>query len=232
MSLALGRVAKSHLLALVLLATSIGGASATVTLTGAMIFDGVPPDGIGFVWSTNSYGYYLFMADGSPAAPMINDSSGHISYALSPGDYSFYLFGDWDRGTPKATPWGLSLTFDGQGPSTAWSSQLGIGVTTPEAVTDFASQPLSQAWAGSLEYTSGNYSVTLEDFNIIVVDQTGYDRVSPFSATANGRDDAVGLLKLGVKDNSIQTPEPITLSLFGAGLAGAVAIRRRKKQTT
>ena len=30
---------------------------------------------------------------------------------------------------------------------------------------------------------------------------------------------------------NVNVPEPLTLSLFGAGLAGAVAMRRRKKQT-
>jgi len=35
----------------------------------------------------------------------------------------------------------------------------------------------------------------------------------------------------GTSGEAIQTPEPITLSLFGTGLAGVVAIRRRKKKS-
>jgi PEP-CTERM motif len=31
--------------------------------------------------------------------------------------------------------------------------------------------------------------------------------------------------------NQVNVPEPITLSLFGAGVAGAAAMRRRKKKT-
>ena len=33
-------------------------------------------------------------------------------------------------------------------------------------------------------------------------------------------------------ESVVPTPEPLTLSLFGAGLAGAVALRRRMKKTT
>ena len=36
---------------------------------------------------------------------------------------------------------------------------------------------------------------------------------------------------LTVKDPSVQVPEPLTLSLFSAGLVGAAALRRRRKQT-
>jgi hypothetical protein len=35
----------------------------------------------------------------------------------------------------------------------------------------------------------------------------------------------------GYRLDALPTPEPVTLSLFGAGLAGAVAMRRRKKES-
>jgi hypothetical protein len=123
------------------------------------------------------------------------------------------------RGTPKADPWGLNLTFDGQSPSNAVPSWLvvdqGIGVTTPEAASAFSSQALSEAWSGSLVYSFDGFSVKLDDFNIFVADQTGYDRVSPFIESANSRDDAVGKLTLNVT----VVPAPDSLPLFATGLA-------------
>jgi|SRR5579872_448022 len=81
---------------------------------------------------------------------------------------------------------------------------------------------------------------TVPGFNpissIILVDTTAgaYQRYSfTFDATQNfsliyfGGWDVPGFQFLD--DVVVRTPEPITLSLFGAGLAGAVAIRRRKK---
>ena len=40
----------------------------------------------------------------------------------------------------------------------------------------------------------------------------------------------IGNIYIGESPETVGVPEPITLSLFGAGLAGAVALRRRKKK--
>ena len=77
-------------LAVIMMVTLIAPAKAAPMLTGGMVFDASGA----FVWSTNSFGYYLFMAEGTTGGPMINDADGHISYTLTPGVHTFYLFGD------------------------------------------------------------------------------------------------------------------------------------------
>src|SRR6185295_6340975 len=149
-----------------------GSANAAPVLTGALVDDTTNT----FVWSTNSYGYYLFLADGSVGGPIINAANGHIGYALTPGMHTFYMFGDWDRGTPKDEPWGLILSFDGQPASLSVSqallTQTEIVATSSEASAAFVSQLLNPAWPGSFAYSSGGYLVTLNDFNIFVADKT------------------------------------------------------------
>jgi hypothetical protein len=54
-----------------------------------------------------------------------------------------------------------------------------------------------------------------------------FDATQTFSLIYFGGWDVPGFQYLD--DVVVRTPEPITLSLFGAGLAGAVAMRRRKK---
>jgi len=203
-----------------------GPANATPVLTGALVDDVSNT----FVWSTNSYGYYLFLADGSVGGPIINAANGHIGFALTPGTNTFYMFGDWDRGTPKDEPWGLILSFDGQPASLsvnqALIAQTEIVATTSEASSAFVSQALSPAWPGSFAYSSGGYLVTLDDFNIFVADKTDFDRVSPTNVSANGRDDAVGKFTLSVTP----IPEPSSWPTLMLGILGiGVMVRRRSK---
>ena len=56
----------------------------------------------------------------------------------------------------------------------------------------------------------------------------GFENLDPLTDDSNGLDNVV-LLDLGPAPVT-SVPEPGTLALFGAGLAGAIAMRRRKKK--
>jgi len=204
--------------------------NAAPTLSGATIFDGTPPDGYGYVWSTNTYGYYLFLASSNPAGAIINDPQGHINYSLSNGDNQFFVFGDWDRGTPKDPLWGIVLGFDGENSLNVYPQQSGLSALTSEAVSPYTSQPLQDSWSNSRTFVTNGFTIELLDFNILISNITGQDRVQPFLTGANGRDDAIGSFTLRVTDNSVAAiPEPETYAMMLAGL-GIIGFATRNKQ--
>lgn len=167
--------------------------------------------------------YNLYTSDNGPSGSLslINNQ------VLITGTQSFYFFGDWDRGTAQDTltnlPWLIRLGFNGNAVSgfiDAIPGQQGIAGRTieNESGTLFQSNPLAEAYSGSLVFSDGLFEIELVDFNITVVDQTGWDRVSPFGLGANGRDDAVGLFTLRVTDlSAVPVPSP-SLSPFATGV--------------
>jgi hypothetical protein len=93
----------------------------------------------------------------------------------------------------------------------------------------------SDIFTGSLDFTVD--SVTLADFQASAGKNGGfYFAVDICDGTSGtdpvqcaGRPGKTGPVSAETDSPIDSVPEPITLSLFGAGLAGAVAIRRRKK---
>jgi hypothetical protein len=165
------------------------------------------------------------------------NSSNTLNKPLGVGTHTFYIFGDWDRGTSQDTArglnWALRLVFDGHPMSgfitgTAGQQDLAGFTEENESSVLFASNLLLPSFAGSLLFSAGPYDVELTDFNITVVDKTGFDRVSPYSVAANGRDDAVGSFTLRVTDTTASpVPEPQTIWLIGLGLVALARARRR-----
>jgi len=101
-----------------------------------------------------------------------------------------------------------------------------FGTATAEYVADGGLQDFGLSLnSGSTAFPLGN------PFNpgdyLSFIETGGWQTAASFSAV-----DSQGVLNnvsLQFRSDDVSVPEPLTISLFGAGLAGAVAMRRRKK---
>ena len=210
------------------LALGAPSVSAAPFLTIAHIFDGAL-DGLGYTWTTHSGGYFLFLSDDNPTGAIINQTGTQLNYQLSDGNNRFFFFGDFDR-TPKTPPWGLVLGFDTPlSAFTIFADHTGIAALTTEGSSAYASQAITETWANSTTFAVDSFNIVLSDFNIFLPNITGVDRVSPFSAVGNGRDDAIGSFTLRV--TSVPEPETYAMLLAGLGLLGFSTRHRKQKET-
>jgi len=74
---------------------------------------------------------------------------------------------------------------------------------------------------GGISFDAGGIAYNLTDY------PDGLDRITNSSVDPSGGGTPTPLLLSDVTISAV--PEPLTLSIFGAGLAGAAAMRRRKK---
>lgn len=147
----------------------------------------------------------------------------------------------YDQGSYSG--YGNSITF----PSSPNVAYNGFGVIEADL---FASAPTVfndaqfSTWAGDNSFQSySSSSITVEGWNGATLEWTVSENLGvDFADLAFGsapvtelkflNDGSAGQWWLvdNINYGSTAVPEPITLSLFGAGLAGAVAMRRRKKK--
>lgn len=115
-------------------------------------------------------------------------------------------------------PWGLTLAPSNFGD---FSNDLLVGNFGDGTINAF--DPTTFAFEGQLRDVNGNPIVIdgLWDLNFGNGANAGLKNSLYFSAGLN--DEADGLVGF------LHVPEPFTLSVFGAGLAGLVAVRRRRK---
>jgi hypothetical protein len=208
-----------------------GAANAhSVSLTGAVVYDGAN-DFYGWTSSTvPGYGYRLYITPNIPTGSFINASDSTINYALSQGQNVFYMFGfgDVPLSYPEETTFGLNLFLNDM--TTNFQSTPEISGTTASNYGTqplFTSNPLTATTAGSLTYMTNGDFITLTLFNFDIPNTpgvgTGYNRVSAFSPTpyVGGGGDAVGEFILDVSTNPpAPTPLPSAWIMLITGFVG------------
>ena len=144
--------------------------------------------------------------------------------------------GEYDTDPPEVSGFTLSIFSDSSGPATLLYSQIvpgnanetlvsgttftyGIDLTSPFATT--GGTPYWVSIVADLPLSSGVWGWN---------HGTGGDAFS-LQDTAAGRQEFGNDLAFTLNGTSVSSvPEPFTLSLFGVGLAGAAAIKRRRKK--
>jgi hypothetical protein len=150
--------------------------------------------------------------------------SGLISTgALSQHSLEFGLAGS---PAPSVTITGLPASWTYAGPAT-YSPNGGFGTFNYAIDCNAACAP-NNPWIAGLDFNITTASITTASFIDGGTEKDTYflaDISNPNGGRAlTGR---IGASYIGTGTNEV--PEPFTLSLFGAGLAGAAALRRRKK---
>jgi hypothetical protein len=218
-----------------LLALGPGTASATF-LSGAIVFS-TDADGNasgGQIWNAlGGDGFFnLYLTSGTPAAPFLNSGNGaaaSVNVALTPGTYTFALFGN--PGGAIANN-GINLFFNGANASpglsafaplqSAGNPNPGFSVIPPGRST-LTLGGAGVGSSGSLGFDDGSTTVTLTDFQWATPAFLGLDRVSSNDNTPGGGNDFVGSISLSVTG----VPEPSGLALVGLGAAVLLGYARR-----
>jgi uncharacterized protein (TIGR03118 family) len=146
-------------------------------------------------------------ATGGMGAIAIFDENGNLLQTLVNGEL--------------ASPWGVAIAPSGFGP---FANDLLVGNFSFVDSEINAFDPVSGAFLGSIPINTGaNDSGGLWSIGFGTGGSNGSPNTLYFTDGINGETD--GLF------GAISVPEPLTLSLFGIGLSGVIAVRRRKKQT-
>jgi hypothetical protein len=163
-----------------------------------------------------------FSLDGSPNLTLANISSpfaqDDVTGNAIPDNFTIGLFG-WFDYTILCTAWNGTTNPTGCGPGASHSNHgpLEFDITNASVTT-----------AAFLSGT-GNPGGTGADTNIFfVVDIASF--LSSGTLTGQVGAPAGIIVECLPGIDCVNVPEPITLSVFGAGLAGAAALRRRRKK--
>ncbi len=213
---------------LAFLATLVGcELSSAASLTGATFFTAGPQGNTTLeFWNTlgGDIIFNLYLLDGVTPLNSGNGSNARINVPLNlPGTYTFVF-----RAQPllqNPGQFGFNLFFDGV------DNTPGISALVTANSGTFAANgaPLTHrldgipvAGANSLLYVNGDQRITLTALSQA---RSGGNKVGPFTNSPGfiGGNDYAGSFTL-----LVETPEPSTYLLFGAGLAAFSAMRRRR----
>jgi PEP-CTERM motif len=214
---------------LAFLATLVGcELSFAASLTGATFFTAGPLGNTTLeTWNTlgSDIIFNLYLLNGVTPLNSGNGSNARINVPLNlPGTYTF---------TYRAQPllqnpgqFGLNLFFDGVDNTPGISALVTANSSTFVANGGLITPRLDglplAAGVNTLLYVSGDRRITV---TALSQSRSGGNQVGPFANTPGliGGNDYVGSFSLFV-----ETPEPSTYLLFGAGLAAIAAFRRRR----
>ena len=133
--------------------------------------------------------------------------------------------------TPSVLVTGISGVFDGSAitalsaPETFYKTS---GIFGDPGNDNILYYPSSQSFMGSPTYVDRygiSFSTATDEINLFI-GLGGYGVIEEATGSSTVTSDIGG--QLAIASNSTPVPEPLTLSLFGAGLAGIFLSRRRK----
>ncbi len=216
-------------------------AKAAPVLTGGVLFNATPAgayDGSGVRWNTlGGDGLFNLYFQDAVSLAWVNSgntvASTALNVTLSPGAYTYNIFGEPGL-VPAQGYVGLNLFFNGVSavPSISAVNVFG-GVGSPSPNASSSTLQLNGIstvpGANTLSFTQAGLLVTLSVFSWNRSD-TFANVVSGFNnvPSGNGSIDFLGAVRLDVREQSSEIPEPASWSLvLGAGLLGAFIFRRR-----
>lgn len=164
-----------------------------------------------------------FSIDGSPNLTISNINSpfaaGDVTGNATPDNFTIGQFG-WFDYTIACTAFNATTNPDGCGPGASHSNHgpLDFDITNTSITTaDFISG-------------TGNPHGTGADTNIFfVADIASFTDIGTLTGKVGAGPGVIVECVPGV--DCVSVPEPVSISLFGAGLAGAAVLRRRRKKT-
>jgi hypothetical protein len=169
----------------------------------------------------------LLVPSGEASADVIWNVTGTFDDGTSlTGSFTINVYGNLESWDLKTQTKGVFSSWD-YTPGTSFLNGTGvppfsIGMGPNSAILGFL------PYEGDFFVEFADPLTTPEANNPIVGNGTSFECQVGWSCPSDG---FVRYLDGHASAEGSNVPEPVTLSLFGAGLAGAVAMRRRKKQT-